>query len=737
MPPFDVEDPSVKAKKKDAQPLPIDTQIDILSIPQQNLEVPLTFDVATALPIDYLAKLPNPAKGSPGWLDHALIWKVMCWAKQAGITYEQFWQWNRQKNETAARYIKWKKDWDACNYNIAHRTILAMLQRTYPNITETQVTKRFREQFKIPGIKMIDADFLQAEHISHWSIAKFTVLLAPMGRNKTGSVVDWLIDMCATQGLSVLWIAPRITLAQNTLQRLRDNGLYFANYKDFTKVQKQNGDLGKCNYLICSIQSLHYLDRNYNVIIADEWDTIASTFSKDCMTHQNRYVSNLAANWAIWMSQLNKAKKVIILDAFSTKLTWNFVEHFCQQANCDSLTAKTVYLGTMPLTVTKHKKKEQHVYEFVNLDRKPTQRQFIESKSFKGWIWEIIKAVREGKKIYVFTPYRQGDKGVETIAEMICKEMDWQEGVEIMWYHSLKDQEKRKLADVETLWANERLRCVVTNGAISVGVNFNLPDVFDQIFAFYCPVIGAVSSAQTGKPSHAIILKQNLLIEEHANGNFKDWETFNLFCELANVLLLPETINQILQENKRYLDELEGSVKCKFSWDLIEAIDRNIPDEGRAAWQNEDILRVLWDEARQLPSKLKTLNANPEHLISQLLVENQVVLNDAFERFPEKMQTTIPLKDIQAQFHFHNPPNDYRTQLCARMLEAYFEKKGISKRKCREENEEDTKAKRKKYMYDMDEDWAYLVSSAAHELSSDQKQVNYALAPDSDSNEDL
>ncbi|KAJ3145593.1 hypothetical protein HDU89_006957, partial [Geranomyces variabilis] len=150
----------------DNDALPVDVQIDLLSIPQQTLAVPKNFDIMTALPLDCLAKLPNPAKGHPGWLHHSLIWQVMCWAKQSGISYHQFWQWNKQKNNTAERFKRWEKQWKRCTYNISPKVIDAMLLRTYPKILETQVTKVFREQFDIPDVKIVEDDYMQEGHIS-------------------------------------------------------------------------------------------------------------------------------------------------------------------------------------------------------------------------------------------------------------------------------------------------------------------------------------------------------------------------------------------------------------------------------------------------------------------------------------------------------------------------------------------------------------------------------------------
>ncbi|KAJ3002478.1 hypothetical protein HKX48_002307, partial [Thoreauomyces humboldtii] len=385
--------------------LSVDTQIDLLHIPQRVLPVPEGFDISTALPLDILAMISNPSKGQPGWMHHNLIWQIMCWAKMSGIAFTDFWQWNLQKNCTAERYKRWKKDWEACNYNISPKVPLAILQRTFPRILETRVTQVFRQQFDVPDVKTVDSDFLEAGHISGVNSKKFTALMAPMGRNKTGAVVDWLINyMTEAPQSSVLWIAPRITLAQNTLKRLQEAGSFFTNYKDVSKKDKKAGMLDKDQFLVCSIQSLHYLGKNFDIVIADEWDTIAATFGRDYATHGG----NLQHNWAIWMSQLNKAKKVVIMDAFTTRLTRNILEHFRQQP----VKNETATFGSMELKSVRTRRTENRVYEMVNITAPANPREFIEHADFDSWMFRILDGLASGKKLYIFTPFRGGKKGV-------------------------------------------------------------------------------------------------------------------------------------------------------------------------------------------------------------------------------------------------------------------------------------------------------------------------------------
>ncbi|KAJ3165801.1 hypothetical protein HDU87_002892, partial [Geranomyces variabilis] len=731
-----IEIPQPVDKNDKPDDVSVNTLIDLLEIPQQTLPVPIGYDHRNAMPEHTLAMIDNPAKHSPGWLSHNWIWRVMCWAKQTGMPFSTFWQWNLQKNNTVERYKRWEKEWKKCNYAISPENITAMLLRKYPNIKETQVTKVFREQFEINNVKVIEDDFLKKEHISEWTNCKFTALLAPMGGNKTGASVDKLIQwLQRTPSLTCLWVTPRITLSQNTLARLATGGLNFVNYKDVSREQKKAGFLDTCPLLICSIQSLHYMNSNYDIIVADEWDTIAATFGQGCKTHIQEKANNIAANWSIWMSMLNKAKKVIFMDAFTTKMTQNFFEHFRQKAAhpVNQGDAKSLRIGAMPLTATRIKRSSSSVYEMVNLKRDATPRHFSECDNFKQWMTHIFAALDAGKKIYVFSPFKGGKKGVEYISEMIRAHTGYTEGKEIMFYYAEKEQEKKKLANVEKVWADTTLKCVVTNSAISVGVNFNMPEVFDQIFAFYTAQIAvrdffqALYRVRRPKDTTMILLRdkwcsldhyddvkgfpdcevfkqlrKDLLIEERANANFDTWETFNLFCSLANVTILPERLNTVTEENEKYIDSLQKQVQCVFNWERIPTLPIDCPDEVLEEFQKriysdqatlddrlimqkhcfmrkfkddapDETMALVWKKNVNLPTQLMTLKEDPKHIINNLLGENNVVLGKHFSGFPDHMRTSLPWEKIKKHFFFAKAPRDYKSHLCAKMLNAYFQ----------------------------------------------------------------
>ncbi|TPX53317.1 hypothetical protein PhCBS80983_g06319 [Powellomyces hirtus] len=351
-----------------------------------------------------------------------------------------------------------------------------------------------------------------------------------MGRNKTGAVVDFIVKNC--KDLRVLWITPRITLSENTMWRLRSAGLKVNNYRDFSKGQKERGALDKCKVLICSIQSLHYTTDPFDLLVIDEPETVFSTFLGNATTHRD----NLTENWNVLLGHIQTAKKAIFMDAFTTNLSVNFIKGIIRQTD---------------------KHLSDH-YEVINTKQVANPRQFLEMETFDAWVTHIMQAAEKGQKLYIFTPYKNGLKGVAAVTKTLQKLMNWEENKHIFAYYAEKEEEKKKLCDAESIWGNEQCRCVVTNGTISVGVNFDAKNIFDKIYGFYAPFIP---------------MQSDLQIELNVNDNTKNWETFNMICNIANITIYPVQLSTAHVNNQRYLECHANMAELAFDWNNIVDID--------------------------------------------------------------------------------------------------------------------------------------------------------------------
>ncbi|KAI8904901.1 origin of replication binding protein-domain-containing protein [Powellomyces hirtus] len=714
----DAEDAAAEAAATSDLKAKRSAPIDIMGLPQLELPVPESFDWLTATPVDKLALLPNPPKASSNYLSHHDIWIVMMWCYQTGIDFFTFWAWNKRKLDTIPRLQKYRKAWDSITdkYAVKAGTINALLEHFYPEIRASPSTKKLQANMTIENTIMVDAEqdrYLTANHISRK--CKYSYLTSPMGSNKTGAVVEWLRSWPKVQKplMRTLWISPRITLSANTKQRLAEDGLEFVNYKEMTKRQKQGGMLSEAQHLICSIQSLHYLTRNVDVIICDEIETILDTFGKDMRTHQ----THLSDNWATWLTLVKNAKKVIVMDAFPSKATTNMLQ---------SLARADRVRGSAGI-------------EIISTRAKPTERTFLEYETFNSWFHNILEELAAGKKLYIFTPYKKGAHGVPHIVSALCQHMKWTEGKEIIGYYADKEMEKQKLEQVETVWGYPELRVVVTNGTISVGVNFNTPDVFDAIHAFYTPQISprdflqGLNRIRHPKDSRMRLcrsmqaslgfvkppidvpkckifqqLQKDLEIEALAGKNYNGpipYETFNFFAQLANITTYPADAETISKANAKYIKDLLSNAEVCFDWDKIpnmcnssdpehqkgladyvRALEADIYSNkatlqarlkyqkhrfrGMFRSQDDKKLKFIWSNGLQMPSKIMEIRHTEHHIIADLLTENSATLGDVF---PPTMSTSMSLDRINKAFSFHNPPEDLRCSLVSRMLETYFE----------------------------------------------------------------
>jgi hypothetical protein len=708
---------SGKIRKPSAQE--IKSAMDICTIPQQDLPVPESFinregnesqfNLEEAWPIDKLRLVPNPPAGSRGELHHMITLKLLTWAKHAGVSWEQFWDWCKQKSDDPEREAEHKANWDGCDHcYINPKFIHGVLLRFYPRILENRVHIRMRKHFTVEPHKLTPNKFMDESDID--MSKRFSVLAQAMGYGKTETVIrklhwkDILKLIGNRKYMRVLWVTDRITLSANTRRRLAKAEFKVTNYKDLSKPEKMRGELNSRDFVICSIQSLHYLEKPFDIVVVDECESVLNSFSGDAKTHRN-----LFQTWSIWKEMIIKAKKCIFMDAFITKTTMNFLNNI---ATGDQI-------------------------EVIDSEIKPTPRTFVECKNYASWVDQLTTHIRSGKKCYVFLPKKKGAEGVAALTEYLCEKFSWEEGKQILSYFAEKDEEKQALANVEEVWGAPELRCVVTNSCISVGVNYDADEPkeegkqdtrFDKIFCMYAPNISVRDLIQglyrirhpvddqmilfrTKKcnPDRANkrytfpvcpIFKQlrsDLEIEEAANGEVGEYENLYLFAEKAGISFSTLEPHHIAKRNAKYIKNQLRDADVLFHWANIEntcdccALEYEKMIAGNAAnldirlryekWrfkkmfkeesytEEEGTLATIFDTAPALPLAVKRLLRDEEHIINRFFADNGIGIGDAI---PRKVRTNLKPADVDKYFKFHNKPNDMRSSLYSRMLKAFF-----------------------------------------------------------------
>lgn len=296
---------------------------------------------------------------------------------------------------------------------------------------------------------------------------KVTVFGEKMGAGKTTSVLKYIKK---NQGKSVLYVTANRSLAKNILgicHFIPEIDITHDVYNPDMKHYVENENVMKhTDRLICQVQSLHKIEREkYDIVVIDEYLTVLKIFMSDT-THNGKYQQNYNA----FSSFLNKAKKVIVMDAFITKSSLHFLQKICKLNKEDFTVYQSIING---------------VY---------TRRLKETDLKYNGVIEKMIKDINDGKKLFIFYGYCEGNKklGIRELHQYITDKTG-KKGC--IYYGDQDDDVKQQLKNVNDNWSGDT-KFVITTSCITVGVNYELDD-YDKIYLFVSSVNDARSVIQT------------------------------------------------------------------------------------------------------------------------------------------------------------------------------------------------------------------------------------------------
>ena len=680
-------------------------KFDITDIPQQNMDIDSTFSIYDSSIDSYtkLSKLPLNPRNHVNTLGFPSIGRIMIWSRQNDVSFEQFWQWCSKKDNCKKREKKYRNLWNKNNdWYIRESLIEAIFLRFFPNMSKCVYTRKFINQFNFHNnviLKEIDGMFLDNSCLNPDS--KYTILGSPMGSNKTGTIISSLQDQ------NTLFITSRITLSQNICKRLREDDLIFANYHTFTTKEKENGELSKYPNVICSIESLHYLINNiFDIIVIDESESVLNTFYRNAETHRE----NCGTNWSFLKQFILNSKKVFLMDAFITNTTVDFINQLIKLET--NTLQKIDYITTKMSTV----------------DIMTNSRQLIQYESYNDFVNQIKQSITNGKKIFIFTCFKSDIKGVNALSNMLTSQFNMKENKNFVAYHGDKTQEKKRLYNCEKIWSDPKIKCVITNSCITIGVNFNQKNVFDEIFCLYNSFIGSrdviqalyrirypnskqmhfyhdrsyckkeYSEAKYTHPECNIYknLQSNLTIEDNANNYICELDTLKYFCKLANISCNWDSFITTTRQNRIEIRKIMKEANIYSTWSKINDISEidmmiiasNICNNNETLQmrlefekyqfqkhfleEHMNIAEELWNNQKQkLVYNVIDFITNPKNIIRRLYDNNEMSLTEPVKS--NLILGDITIDEINANFKFqHAQTGKNVSDLSRNMINAFF-----------------------------------------------------------------
>ena len=423
--------------------------LDLLTIEERNMEVPDQFNWDDVSSLGILNTIPNVKRGEEGELSRNVSWLVMLWAKGCNISFEDFAVWLWQKDASSQRIKRYFVAWEQSGNKYPDMDFIKrLLLRFYPKITEDRFGKLFRKACQTEANVICEGKYVTKEHIQK-ALESASIVYAtnPMGMGKTQGVIDWLKEQNGT----CLWFSPRCSYAENVCQRLEAEGVPFKNYRYFRKDDADR--LNEAKRLVISPESLHKtdMDKVYKTVILDEVESIKNIWGSDHFEH------NLNLSWIRFKQIIKSADQVILMDAFPNNTTLQWFKDI----------------------------RDTHDSSVIATNETPIKRSMLKYGKFENWKCALISELIKGKNVYVFYPFiksTEKHQGQDGLRELLCI----QTGIplnEILLYNgSIGDFEKKQLSNVNETWS--KARCVISNTAITVGVNFDT-EHFDTIFAYY------------------------------------------------------------------------------------------------------------------------------------------------------------------------------------------------------------------------------------------------------------
>ena len=545
------------------------TKLDLSTIKSfQKGNLPNDFDILTAKPINIIMLIPNPERQSKYSHSHNIIWIVGVFCKHNKVSFPDFWQWCKQKDDSIERKTKWyDRHWTGSLENsenwVDRNTILRILERYYINVGKDINYRSFYTAHNIIPTKIIENKYFD---VSDFTKKKYQLLDVPMGSGKTHATSAYLKK---NNENSFIWITPRITLAMNTKQRLLDDNIEVSYYSDIGKSKKEKyAKMPLQDKLIIQCESLHYLkDSDFDIVVIDEIESVLN-----CWSSEETHGENLSQNWDVFKHILINCKKCILLDAFLSKKTFTLLND----------------LGI-----------DKSNFEVFKSSYKTPPKKIVYLNGVDSYVSKIEDKLKNGNKCFVLYPYKKGSSKHLSIGQLcnyFIKKCDITKDDIIVYSGDSSDSHKKKLKSANKEWFDKKL--VITTSCITVGVDYNNNN-FDYVFisyvgflktrdiiqtsarirntktnTIYCGILNKWSPKDYKRIDINDDVYDNLLDNIYIEDRNCTIEALNYYSFLSNYIV--DETEMIKKVNVKILDEIVGMdmSQCSYNWNYVKSIDK-------------------------------------------------------------------------------------------------------------------------------------------------------------------
>lgn len=444
LPKFSITIPEVQAIKHE------EPKINYEKLPKMDLVLPENIDLTKANEILQIIPISKE-------FDHAWTWRVGLFCVSNGIPCETFISWYENKNTEKTvldkwRFIHWKKlIKDKDFYPVSINKMLKILQPYYPLILEKPELRKLALLFNtdLHQKEIRYTDYLNQDDFT--TDKKAIIVNIQMGGGKTAQTIDFL-----KQNQNFIWITPNIALSQNTHTRVKDAGIQCVNYKEGSSTEERRDAIGEAYNLIVCLNSLKYVQQNYSIVVIDEIET----FLKLWFNNSTLSTDILNTCWTIFINLMKTAKKVILLDAFLSKITLDF-------------------LNDLKID-----------YVIIKKNKEENPRTINQCIDFKQTMTMIINKLRKNEKCLIFYPYKNYQSRNDLPAmKVLCQTLETLTGKKGIYHNADADDSiNKQLENVNENWVNYDF--VISNNKINVGLNFDVShfdDVIVMIAGFNSP----------------------------------------------------------------------------------------------------------------------------------------------------------------------------------------------------------------------------------------------------------